>query len=119
MLGLQFHPESIETKVGRTIIGNFFKIVEDWWIGKERDLTIVELKSVMPRALVEKKKPRGEWGITAVRVDECVDSLKVFEDIVQGGTNMPACWLDSSRTGKSARGGRFSFMGNMEGPNRY
>jgi para-aminobenzoate synthetase len=33
MWGLQFHPESIETKSGRVIIGNFFGIVEDRWRG--------------------------------------------------------------------------------------
>jgi len=37
VVGVQFHPESILTAPGKTILANFLRMVRDWWVGTGRE----------------------------------------------------------------------------------
>ena len=100
--GVQFHPESIATDHGRTLLANF------------RDLTDPDYQS---RGSFGKqgfrKEPRDcsreggrpELALRTQRLEGARDAAAVFAALYGASTN--AFWLDSSRPGPNAR---FSFM---------
>jgi para-aminobenzoate synthetase len=89
--GVQFHPESISTEHGRTLLRNF------------RDLT---------RAPHAARRPAAGVSVRHRAVDTWCDPEAAFVSLY--GDREHAVWLDSSRVEHGLA--RFSFMGAPDGP---
>jgi para-aminobenzoate synthetase len=106
--GVQFHPESILTEFGRTLIVNF------------RDLThrhAASRRDYKPVPRSEKKKrpteyPRGELRAYWQELPVAVDAESAFCSLY--GSSPVAFWLDSSLVAPGA--GRWSYLGDAAGP---
>jgi para-aminobenzoate synthetase len=105
--GVQFHPESIATEHGRRLLANF------------RDLTAARpfRGSLVTKCVPKEPRNVGEGGcapglrLRVRRLDGARDAEAAFLALYGGSAD--AFWLDSRRTGNSAR---FSFMGDASGP---
>ncbi len=108
--GVQFHPESICTEYGKTILENFNSITLDFYRKQTQN------KSKINRIIINKnisQKNRSDFKIYSRKLDFYTDSEQAFVRLFE---NSPyAFWLDSSciYSGLS----RFSFMGDNEGKN--
>jgi para-aminobenzoate synthetase len=97
--GVQFHPESISTEHGRTLVRNF------------RDLTRAHQRSAAgaPR---HARPPATDVGVRHRAVETWCDPEAAFVAVY--GDRGHAVWLDSSRVEPGLA--RFSFMGAPDGP---
>src|SRR5215218_6131826 len=96
--GVQFHPESVSTEHGRTLVRNF------------RDLTREGRTS--PRAPRAVRRPTAVARVHHRTLDTWCDPEAAF--VALYGDREHAVWLDSSRAERGLA--RFSFMGAPEGP---
>jgi len=100
--GVQFHPESICTDHGATLIKNFLTLA-GVCPAPPPSATVVPPRQVPPTPNYRVSvRPLADWP----------DPEAVFVSLY--GQQRPSFWLDSSQTG--AGGGRFSFMGDGRGP---
>jgi para-aminobenzoate synthetase len=107
--GVQFHPESISTEHGRTLMRNF------------RDLTHAQARpsARAPRAV---RRPTAGARVHHRALDTWCDPEAAFAALYgdrtqttsSSGTSEHAVWLDSSRAEPGLA--RFSFMGAPDGP---
>ena len=97
--GVQFHPESISTEHGHTLVRNF------------RDLTRAHRRS---RASAPRPTPRPASGVRVHHraLETWCDPEAAF--VALFGDREHAVWLDSSRVERGLA--RFSFMGAPDGP---
>ncbi|MGW0736640.1 aminodeoxychorismate synthase component I [Streptomyces sp. NPDC002851] len=128
MWGVQFHPESIRTRYGKALLGNFVRLCRQWHPDRptrtaEPDLTAPARPTAAPSPTPARTTARTTataQGRRHLRV--LVEELEtrwndevVFEELF--GTSETVFWLDSS-TGQASRdaAGRFSIMGDAAGP---
>jgi para-aminobenzoate synthetase len=97
--GVQFHPESISTEHGRTLVRNF------------RDLTRAQRRSP-PRAPRHTRQAAAGVRVRHSTLDTWCDPEAAF--VALYGDREHAVWLDSSRAEPGLA--RFSFMGAPDGP---
>lgn len=102
--GVQFHPESICTRYGRELLGNF------------RDLTPVRSGrrargTARPDGTPRTQPPR-RYHVASTRVDRAVDPQAVYGSLFADGPN--SFWLDGSAALEPES--RFSVMGDCSGP---
>ena len=96
----QFHPESVSTEHGRTLVRNF------------RDLTRAHRRSPARRAATRAAEPTPASASTTARSRRWCDPEVAF--VALYGDHDHAVWLDSSRAEPGLA--RFSFMGAPDGP---
>jgi para-aminobenzoate synthetase len=100
--GVQFHPESIATPLGKRLLENF------------RDLTLPATPPPTGRkgAYIDRNRPVGTRTALAIR-RLGISPVAEAAFVSLYGESENAYWLDSSRPGER---GRFSFMGDASGP---
>lgn len=100
--GVQFHPESICTDHGATLIKNF--------------LTLAGVCPAPPPSATvsppQRIQPSAGYRVSVRSLTTWQDPEAVFVSLYS--QQRPSFWLDSSQTGPG--GGRFSFMGDGSGP---
>jgi para-aminobenzoate synthetase len=100
--GVQFHPESIRTEHGATLMKRYFELSE-----RRCSVTVPEIETRQPAAPAP-----SSLRIHAFRADVPVGANEVFTKLYADSD--PVFWLDSvSMVGD---GGRFSYMGDATGP---
>ncbi|MFE9481616.1 aminodeoxychorismate synthase component I [Streptomyces spororaveus] len=119
--GLQFHPESILTQHGHTLLANFTDLSRRWHAERGSGTSRTPLPATVTRTqdVPQDVPPQlpAEHGMRQLRV--LVESTPTgwadeaaFHRLFGASEN--AFWLDSSKTDTDR--GRFSFMGDAAGP---
>ena len=108
--GVQFHPESIETKHGHRLLSNFARLSEQW---NSKNGRRVRSRPPQPPApgRVEVGR-RVKYRLLVEQLPARRDAEQVYRTLFRDQTH--AFWLDSSRP--DPRLGRFSMMGAADGP---
>ena len=109
--GVQFHPESIGTLGGHTLLRNFARMSEEFNVAAGRVRRPATSRGTRPVAAPAVAK-RRHLRVLAEPLFTDWDPEVVFDRLFRAGEH--AYWLDSSRTG--GRLGEFSIMGNASGP---
>ena len=106
--GVQFHPESICTNEGRTLVQNFRDLTEQ--IRGEQPVR--PRRRLAPRRLDEPGSQPQALKLEVRKLERLCDAEHVFCDLF--GDERHAFWLDSSKAADDRS--RFSFMGAAGGP---
>jgi para-aminobenzoate synthetase len=113
--GVQFHPESICTEYGRTLLANFRDLTREFQARRKRTPAAAPLPAQAPGAASQAPRAphpeAAELVLRVERLDTLHDAERAFVEIY-GGCEM-AFWLDSSKVDERAR---FSFIGATGGP---
>lgn len=120
---VQFHPESICTNHGQTIIDNFCSLVEEHWsneiLSRPSCLKLpsaLDSISVIPSPLVPStSRKASNYHAIIKQLDLIVDSEVVFDSLYSNDSN--TFWLDSAKVENGLS--RYSFMGDIRGPEGY
>lgn len=103
--GVQFHPESIASEHGDKLIRNFLALAQEHIASGQSDGALT-LATEAPANGSNRLKPMFRQLKTDLPSDACFDILH--------GAAPDAFWLDSSSHAKGQ--GRYSFMGDAQGP---
>ncbi|HEX5582332.1 aminodeoxychorismate synthase component I [Gaiella sp.] len=110
--GVQFHPESICTSHGETLLRNFRDLTLEFARGRRRRGQGGPVRSIVPGRSQAAHGERVTARHLVRRLDREFDSELAFTHLYADDPH--AFWLDSSRSGDSMS--RFSFMGGSDGP---
>jgi para-aminobenzoate synthetase len=103
--GVQFHPESLSTEHGRTLLANFRELTLGHGVRPRRRPGAARVPAAPPRER-RMQPPRAQLTLSVERLDTLIDSERAFVHLY--GEAEHAFWLDSSKLDERAR---FSFMG--------
>lgn len=109
MWGMQFHPESVCTRHGDRLLGNFVRLARAARAAAPR-----EAVRPAPAPPVAPTAPERRYDLLVERTATRGDAETAFDELFRRGPY--AFWLDSSRPGAGPGGGRFSIMGDAGGP---
>ena len=116
--GVQFHPESIGTAAGMTMLRNFVEIArrsrgKRVSAGGSAGATFEGLLEDQRHGQEPRRGPSSSNSLCVQRVEGVPDPTRAFKELF--GEDEHAFWLDSSLVG-GRQGGRFSFMGTADVP---
>ncbi|KAI8895148.1 ADC synthase [Globomyces pollinis-pini] len=119
---VQFHPESISTEYGQTIINNFCALAYQVWTEKgfhESDDPLpssLDHLSVIPEPLVSPElSKKHNFKAIIEPLSHYVESETVFSELFSSDPH--SFWLDSAKVEDGIS--RYSFMGDCKGPEGY
>ncbi|GFN32194.1 aminodeoxychorismate synthase component I [Paenibacillus xylaniclasticus] len=112
--GVQFHPESIASEYGATILKNFHRLsAASKLYSIPRAQGLQETRgSERVRAGKSDKAGQASYQVMSRRLTDYLDPAQVFGSLFAGASH--SFWLDSNRSDGNMS--RFSFMGDTTGP---
>lgn len=112
LFGVQFHPESIETRYGRELLANFREMTAEYRKRPARRMIAAGAAAAHRPAPVGDPSPTDRLRLHVRKLAGQVDTEAVFAEMFTGSRR--SFWLDSSRAEPGLA--RFSFLGDDSGP---
>ncbi|HEX3784108.1 MAG TPA: aminodeoxychorismate synthase component I [Pseudonocardiaceae bacterium] len=110
--GVQFHPESIDTQGGHTVLTNFVRLAANWHAGGTDAATDQDLSDSPAVTAFRKVGGVGQLRLHASLVETPMPPEELFESRYANRPNV--FWLDSEHSDRP--GARYSIMGAATGP---
>jgi para-aminobenzoate synthetase len=118
--GVQFHPESVLTSLGRDLLANFAALTREHHATRPRPAVTISTRRPAacqdhrPAVRPGRARPGEEsgFGMAVRRLPAAVDAEAVFTRLF--ARSRRAFWLDSARAGPGLA--RFSYLGDGSGP---